>query len=256
MNVLSWWPNVETFLKIAPGLILLPFTAWLTFKKIGQKATFSYSITYPNNSEPRITAGILTNLKDKPLVVHSLYMLIDKDLMLPIAEYNPPLIVKSMECVGVESPEVSAYVCNGEKFSLDFDFEKSLLQVYAITMQGHLLCSASRVTSTNLHAYMTGTRLICPLREYFNGVIYNDSVLYALVYETADNQTHTAFIDRGGFISGQWKLKYNALPETCLSTPESVTETIRSSKLGPLVPKFRIYKLHDAVQPGLPNKAS
>lgn len=249
MDVLSWWPNVEAFLKIAPGLVLLPFTAWLTFKKIGQKATFSYSVSYGNNSEPRITSGILTNLKDKPLVIHSIYMWIDKDLMLPIAEYNPPLIVKAMECIGVESEEVSAYICNGEKISLELDYENSLLQIYAITPEGHLLCSASRVTSADLHAYITGTRILTPVRDRFNGLIYNDSVLYALVYKSSENKTLTAFIDRGGFISGQWNLKYNALPPESLGTPETVTETIKKSNLGPLIPNFNIYKLHDFIKP-------
>ncbi len=201
------WPLVAEFLKLVPGLLLFPLTLMLTWKKIGHKALITYSLSYDRYTAPGLSDIVITNCKDKPLIVHALYTIIDRHILVVLKEFSPPLVVKGLESASIVCDPVSSYRVGDDPFEFSFN---STAEIYITTTGGRVKCEYDQRPSTisimESEQYVLAAKSI----QQFNGHVYDDRVCYALVFSYQGKQ-HTAFVDIGGMIGLEWPFNINRL---------------------------------------------
>jgi hypothetical protein len=235
-DFIAWagWPYVGDFFKIVPGVVLFPLTLMLAWKKFGNKALITYSLTHDVYTAPRLTDIALTNCKDRPLIVHALYIIVDRHILVPLKEFSPPLVVKGLESALIECDPVSSYSVGEHPFEFDF---LNVGEIYVLTTGGSFKCGAD--PTPRLISIATDERYqhARARRRLFNGHVFNDLVRYALTF-AVKGKSYTAFIDVGGIIGLEWPFHINGLrPEnmTDAATVKEVLEEIYGELMdGPL----------------------
>ena len=100
---------IKEILKIMPGALLFPFSLYFFWKKIYHKVYVSFTVGHYKLSATRIESLVLSNLKDKPLPIFSIYAVIDRDISIQVQKFDPPLILKGLESLSIKTDPVSAY---------------------------------------------------------------------------------------------------------------------------------------------------
>jgi hypothetical protein len=206
---LAWagWPIIGEFVKLVPGVVLFPLTLLLAWKKVGNKALISYSVSWDQYTASGLSDIALTNCKDKPLVVHAIYIVIDRHILVPLKEFRPPLVVKGLESAPIECDPVSAYYVGHDPFEFDF---LNNGEIYITTAGGRIKCELDQTPSTISIAMSEKYQLATRSISRYNGHVYDHRVRYALVFLYQGTQ-HTAFVGVGGHIGLQWPFPVNAL---------------------------------------------
>jgi len=224
--LLSWWPNIETFLKVAPGIILFPLSAYLALQKYGQKITLSYSGYANTYSASRFTNGTITNKKDKSISVHSIFIKINKEMCMEIKEFCPPIAIKSYESLNFEFDDVSHYSCGEDILHYGEILFSGPIEFFACTPQGIIKCALVFVPDARDFASREELRLITPVRHVFHGITFDERVCSAIKF-TNKGSEHTSLITNDGFITHDWPFSPNVLSPETLTSSYSVSEFIK-----------------------------
>lgn len=230
---IAWtgWPIVGDFLKLVPGLVLFPLTLMLACKKFGNKGLITYSLSYDAYTAPRMTNLALTNCKDKPLIVHALYIIVDRHVLVPLKEFSPPLVIKGLESALVECDPVSSYRVGEHPFNISF---ANVCEIYVVTTGGRFKCDADYTPNLLSIAQGEGYQHVHTTTHLFNNRVYDDRVRYGLTFSYKGN-VHTAFIGIGGLIGLEWPFQINALrPESIVdaATVKAVLEDLYGGEMG------------------------
>jgi len=202
-------------LKVLPGAILFPFSIYFIWKKMGNSVAVSFSYGSEGFSATRITSIIFTNKKDKPLPIFSAFLLINKDLLIPIEKFDPPIVLRSLEVMQVGTGQFSTYHLGEEQFKLTSELIRDA-EFYAITTSGPIRCDIIGNHSDISYAYKNDVGLVTKSTSKFNGHVYNEHVVFAISY-LIDGKQQTALVAKSGFIGGDWGFRYNMIPQDSLS---------------------------------------
>ena len=240
MDLLTVFGN---FLKIVPGLILLPLSAYLGLKKVGTKATISYTLTKKAHTAGNISSAIISNKKDKPIVLHDIFIKINNDTTIEVKKFHPPLVIKGLETLLVEFEDVSSY-SDGER---DVDFfslvdEKNLVGFYANTPDSCLKFQIKGVASPMIQAYGSNSPFIVPVKQDFKGIIYGKNIRWAVVYKFYDIEK-TCLINDGGIVLYDWPFSPLTIESKNLENANLIKEQILNSPLNGIITDFMIYDL-------------
>lgn len=235
----SSWPAIESFLKIAPGLVLLPLTLFLGWKKIGHKVQVSFGWSHNRITAKHISDVVISNLKDKPLTVHEIHLLIDRDIVVPVAKLKPPVIVKGLESIVVEPKPVSAYYIGDQEYEPG-QTQNGLVEMFITTPDGLVKCEIVSDPSIRSFKKLRDYRSAQTSTSSYNGIVYNDKALYALVY-IYDGGTKTAIVEKSGFITVGWPFLPNALQQDDLASEQTVKAALMSSEISHVIKESELY---------------
>ena len=211
-------------LKVLPGALLFPFSVYFTWKKIGKSIGVSFSVSVGGFAATRITSIVFTNKKDKPLPIFSAFLLVNKDVMVPVEKFDPPIVLKGLEVMKIETTPFSVYYLGSDQFELTHDIIQDA-EFFVITSSGAVRCDILNTHSDFSFAYKNRTSVVTKSTSTFNGLVYNEHALFAISY-LVEGKQKTAFIDRSGFIGEGWDFRYNMVPRELL-TKDGIWEFIK-----------------------------
>ncbi|RBW44592.1 hypothetical protein DS885_11040 [Psychromonas sp. B3M02] len=179
-----------------PILILISsvFAIFFASKKIGNNITVNYSISYEGFSAGSIKELVLSNKKDKPVSIFSIYALFENDLALEVKKLSPPVILKPYETVSIFPDKYSELSVDGDEFNDMLNNIKFVID----SADGLIPCKKS-IKKESMSHYRTITK-----NTYlYNGFVYNESVRFILDY-VFEGDKKTAFITKSGYIGNEW----------------------------------------------------
>ncbi|WP_289118079.1 hypothetical protein [uncultured Idiomarina sp.] len=222
--------SFQEFLKIVPGLAIFPLTFYLAWRKIGRKVSCSLTVGSDRISEERITSIVLTNHKDSPVAIFEVSAVCEDDISLSLEKPNPPIILKSLESVVIETEPYSNLTIGGDKYSPELLFGK--IQVYVACSDEIIKCKM--VSHPTLFNHMKFNHLTQASKNTykFNGFVYNEKVKYAIIYNM-NSEVKTAFVDHSGFISGDGDFHYNLAPQEQMRSETTVREFLKIMEVSP-----------------------
>lgn len=235
----QFWPHIENALRIVPGLVLLPLTLFLGWKKIGHKVHVSYTTTYERLSASRLTDLVITNLKDKPIAVYEIHLLIDRHFVIPVQKFNPPVIIKGLESAVVETQPVSEYFLGEQVFELGTRGGQ-LFEIYLTTHAGLIKCKVVNPPSITAYQKFKDYEMAVAHTQKYNGIVYNDTAMYAVIYRF-EGATHTAIVEQGGFIVTGWPFLPNELPQEAMLSAEMVRKALAASEIQHVINTKELY---------------
>ena len=231
---------LELFLNFSnayfrPLLILVTssFAIYFACKKLGNSVAVQYSVSHEGFSAPRINQVILSNNRDKPVSIYSLYATFDNDVLLELKKFSPPEILKPYETIGVFTDQYSKLRIDNDEFSPNFlDAE-----IWVESADKVIKCKA-RKRSNLLKNYKKVSK-DCFL---YNGFVYDDTVAYILSYVN-DGTLQTAFIHYSGYIGNEWNFQINHLGSEGNVTPEIVVEMLESTGLHNVFSDYQVVEV-------------
>jgi hypothetical protein len=233
------WPYIDTFLRITPGIILLPLTFFLGWKKIGNKIHVSFSFTYERISASRLTNIVITNQKDKPATVHEIYALIDRHFVLPVQKLSPPVVIKGLETLALNTDPVSRYYLGEEEY--DFDPQPGqILEIYLTTQDGLIKCKTTNTPSIQSYTKFKNYSIATTHNQRYNDIVYNENAAYALIYKY-DGDTKTAIVESGGFILVGWPFLPNGLRQEDMASEKTVKAALMASEIKYIIKESELH---------------
>lgn len=223
------WPAIDSALKIVPGLVLLPLTFFLGWKKIGNKVQVSFSWQHERISATRLTNLVITNLKDKPITVHEIHLLIDRHIVVPVQRLTPPQIIKGLESVVIEPDRVSHYHLGDEEYDPEWRPGQKL-EMFLTTQDGPIQCEIVSPPSIQSFKRFKDYAVAVTHTRKYNNIVINDEAAYALVYKY-DGEVKTAIVERSGFITADWRFLPNALRQEDLASEQTVKAALMGSDI-------------------------
>lgn len=217
--------TAKEILKIIPGLIALPFSIYFAWKKINHKILAYITVGHDRLSATRISNIVLSNLKDKPVPIFSIYAIIDRDISVEVEKFDPPLILKGLESLSINTSPVSSYFIGAENYEPRF-MPPQELELYLVSTGKPIKCKISTPPSIQSLKELSKYSMATARTKRFNGFVYNESLAYAIIYHT-EGQHKTAFIERSGFICKEWQYQYNMIPAEKMRNADGVREFIR-----------------------------
>lgn len=233
-------------LKVLPGALLFPFSIYFAWKKIGNKVGVSFSFGGSEFSATRITSIVFTNKKDKPLPIFSAFLLVNKDMVVPVEIFDPPLILKGLEVMQITTSPFSYYCVGSDRLELTFDLIREA-EFFVITLSGAIRCDILNTHSNFSYAYTNDMCVAVKNTWRFNDHVYNEHALFAISY-LIDGKQKTALVARSGFIGGDWDLRFNMVPQEML-TKDGIWEFIKQCGYEKLFQGVSIDKLQHPLRP-------
>lgn len=212
-------------LKVLPGILLFPFSIYFAWKKIGHNVGVSFSYGASTFEALRITSIVFTNKKDKPLPIFSAFLRLHKDVVVPVEKFDPPIVLKGLEVVQVETAPFSTYYLGDEKFELSSELLREA-EFFLVTAFGTIQCEIVGTGSDVGYAYQNDMSLAVKSTRTFNGRVYNEHALYAISY-LIEGKQRTAFVARSGYIGEEWDFRYNYVPKDLLSSTAGIEEFLK-----------------------------
>lgn len=181
------------------------------------------------------------NMKDRPLAIFSIHAVMD-GMSFGLKEFDPPLILKAMEAVTVETQRVSYYYAEGKVYEwTTLQRGESPVDIYLSTSLRTIKCSRRSPPSRIEFAMKRRLRLVTTGTRRFNEVIYNQNARYALIY-TEEGRQRTVLISTHGDIDWHWA--QNRLPPSDMRDIRTVHEAIERSGIAPLISPYAVHDLH------------
>lgn len=235
--------SVQEFLKIVPGIVLFPLSFYLTWKKLGTKVIASITLGSDRITASRITYVDLSNLKDRPIAIYSMHAVVNNMVTYEIDKFEPPVILKPLESLRVETKPFSSLWLDGNKYELDI-VKNNDIAVHLVISNGIIKC-------------MTGSHpCFLPIRKFanykiankvvkqYNNIVYGDNVVYAIIY-MQQSQTKTAFVDTSGLISREWGFGFNIIPQSSMLSKDHVKKKLEEARFDLFVDFFDIQDLRN-----------
>jgi hypothetical protein len=239
--ILEHFLSFQEFLKVVPGLLIFPISLYLGIQKIGTKVTARVSFGGNPISPYCIRYIDLRNLKDRTIVMYSIFASInDDEFLLELKKCNPPLIVKGYQSIIVEIPSYAFLQLDGKNFELD----NSMMN--KITIYLELAHSTIKCKTFNYHKpisrKLSKYRILKNITNNFNGIIYDKRAVYAITYGS-ENRVKTAIVNDAGIISGDWDFGILQMPMLSLRSKEAIEAQLEIMKFGDQVDWFKVYLL-------------
>lgn len=212
------WDDFAGFLKIVPGLLLLPFGIYFGFKKIGYSVGCQVNVRNSRVLGIHISSIIFQNNKDRPIAITEIFG-IQNNVKFQIEEPKTPILLKSLETIVVKPEDYTKYVCKGERFEVDMT-DLGTLQIFVVTPEKTIPCKHIFRPAAELEKYHKGRDVAHKITRRFNDVVYGEKSLFAIVYNTG-KEYRTTTVDMRGFIDDTDHLGCNHIPEGNL-TPEGI----------------------------------
>lgn len=191
--------------------------------KWGNKAVYFATMGADLSSPMRITSISIANLKDKPLIIYNINVLL-KDLgYYELERFDPPLVIKGLEATSITTTPYTELTLKPNPF----DNLKQKLDIILTTESSAIKCKAAKSPEAINHKYFNKHKRIGISRKIFNKKIYSNRDGWALVYMFEGAQ-RTSFLAKNGFIHSEWPFPINALPSQIMDKPESIKESISS----------------------------
>lgn len=173
---------------------------------------------------------MLTNLKDRSTPIFGLYA-VHGNVVIPLIEFENPIVLKSFESIKIEVPPVSEYWLGGEPFTFPIGISKESerIDIHYTTINKFKKCVPLSPPSLMVMSLKKGRRLqrVMVHKVAHNGRVYSANVIYIVEYEI-HGKWHSAFIDSGGLI--HWDFSPNAIPQSILSEPQAVADSLLRSR--------------------------
>lgn len=187
--------------EFRPLVILVSsgFGVYFASKKIGQKVTAQYSVGSTPFQPPHIKEVVLSNKKDKPVNVYSVYAVFNRDLGLKLEGCSPPIVLKPYESLALKMTSHSFLHVGSDKYEPEFSNAK----IYIESDDKLIRCESSYRPSL-----VDKFRTVSVVRHSYNGFVYGDSVAFILCY-VLNGSLRTAFIHKSGYIGNEWGLDPN-----------------------------------------------
>ncbi|TWC27795.1 MULTISPECIES: S24 family peptidase [unclassified Pseudomonas] len=233
------WPHIDTVLRIIPGIILLPLTFYLGWKKIGNKVLISYSTAHERLTATRVGDIVITNLKDKPLTVHEIYVLVDRHFVVPVQKLSPPIVVKGLESIALDTDPVSNYYLGEEEYNFD-KYSGQILEFYLSTHEGLIKCKTVNPPSVGSYTKFKDYVVAMPHTQRYNGIVYNENAAYALIYRY-EGESKTAILETGGLILTGWPFLPNQLQLHDMRSEHSVKAALMASEIKYLIKESELH---------------
>ncbi|MBC3465017.1 hypothetical protein [Pseudomonas sp. RW10S2] len=247
--LVSAWPIASDILKVIPGIVIFPLSWFLAVKKIGVSAEISYSTSASLVSEYFFDTITVTNHKDKALTIFEIFVIYEKDLIIPLLTCEPPLLVKAYEAANCDIPPISGLSCGGMEMSLLADSRK-LFEFYISTPSGVRKCKTARRPNSVTEMVKNNYRMMSIKRNTYNGAVYSSSVAYAINYKY-NGKEGFSFITVNGMIYLDWPLRENRVPEDWLDSPETLVRKLKDTNIASDLESFSIADLRDQSLRGL-----
>ncbi|EGQ7814862.1 hypothetical protein ABVD54_003435 [Vibrio parahaemolyticus] len=218
-----------------PILVLITsiFAIYFAWKKIGHNIMVQYSVVHEGFSAPRINEIILSNNKDKPVSVYSIYATFDNDLLLELKKFSPPEVLKPYETIGIFTDQYSALRVNNDDFSPNFlDAE-----IWVESAEKTIRCKARK--RQNLLANYRKVSKNC---HKFNGFVFDETVAYILSY-VVDKRLKTAFIHFSGYIGNEWDFSPNHLGDESKVNVATIMVMLAETGLGELFSDYQVIEV-------------
>lgn len=233
--------SIQEFLKIVPGLTIFPLSFYLAWKKLGIKVAGSFTVHYNRTTAKRIGEVVLVNLKDKPITIFAIYAIMDQDISWEIDKFDPPIILKSLESIRIETQPYSELYLGNEKFEPNF-LSPSKIELYIATPRKMIKCeTVSHPNLLNIPAFKH-YRAAAKNTRRFNNIVYNDGAAYAITY-VINSEVITAIVDQSGFIGSNFDFGFNMVPAECMKSKDELKTCLEQTSFGKLVDRFVVDKL-------------
>ncbi len=235
--------NFQEFLKVVPGLLIFPISLYLGLQKIGTKVSAGISFGSNPISPYCIRYVDLRNMKDRTIVIYSIFVSInDDEYLLELKKLHPPLILKGYQATIVEIPPYSFLLLDGEKFELDQSMTNKTT-IYLEVAHSTVKCNTlnyEKPISKKLSKY----RILKNITNNFNGIIYDNHAIYAITY-SAEGRVKTAIINDAGVFKGEWNFTMSQLPMKAMYSKEAIEKELIAMGFAKNVDWFKIYLLRE-----------
>lgn len=184
---------INTHLKPFFFILATYLTIRLGLKKFGNEVLATCTITSEYFKPDYISSVVLTNCKDKPIVIKSILAEFKDNSHIELIKFKEPLVISAHSSNKVKIPPYSKLSLNGCEYTPD------LLDITIILKSDseYIKCK-----EPNIKKGLSSVQITKSNRE-FNGFIYNESLKYALLYSEND-KSYTAFIAANGFLGNEW----------------------------------------------------
>jgi len=233
--------SFQEFLKIIPGLLIFPISLYLGLQKIGTKVSARISLGNNTISPFCIKYVDLRNMKDRPIVIYSIWATFsDDDFKIKLKECNPPLILKGYQAVVAEIPPYSFVRLNGHKFELN----KAIIEkttIYLELAHSTVKCETSNYEEL-LSKKLSKSQMLENITNNFNGIIYDEHAVYAVTY-ASQYRVRTAIINNAGVFNGEWDFDIHQIPMKSMKSKEAVEAELKAMRFEDNVQWFTVHLL-------------
>ncbi|MEM5550116.1 hypothetical protein WNY63_05155 [Pseudoalteromonas neustonica] len=184
---------INTHLKPFFFILATYLTIRLGLKKFGNEVLATCTITSEYFKPDYISSVVLTNCKDKPLVIKSILAEFKDNSHIELIKFKEPLVISAHSSNKVKIPPYSKLSLNGCEYTPDLLDIKIILQ----SDFEYIKCK-----EPNIKKGLSSVQITKSNRK-FNGFIYNESLKYTLLYSKND-KAYTAFIAANGFLGNEW----------------------------------------------------
>ncbi len=231
----------QEFLKIIPGLLIFPISLYLGLQKIGTNVCARISFGNNQISPHCIRYVDLRNMKDRTIVIYSVYAsLNDGEFLLELKQCNPPIILKAHQSIIAEIAPYSFLLLNGKKFELNQNtIEKTT--IFLELAHNTIKCNTENYKK-HINKKLSKYQMLENITRNFNGIVYDEHAVYAITYGSR-SRVRTAIINEAGIFTGDWEFIILQLPMISMSSKESVEAALKNMHFGDNVDWFKVYLL-------------
>lgn len=233
--------SVQEFLKIVPGMVLFPLSFYLAWKKLGTKVIASITLGTDRITASRITCVDLSNIKDRPIAIYSIYAVVNDVISYEIDRFEPPIILKPLESLRIETKPFSSLWLGAEKYELDIAGNNNIT-IHLIISNGIIKCRKGSHPCFLPNRKYLNYKIASKEVKKYNNIVYGDNVVYAIIY-SQKSQTKTAFIDTSGLISQEWGFAFNMIPQESMLSKDHVKQKLEEACFDKLVDFFDVLNL-------------
>lgn len=221
------------------GLIALPFTLYFAWTKIGFRVVVQPTWSGRRHAASGISRLTLINMKDRSLAIFHTHAVFE-GTVIPLKDFDPPLILKGYEAVNVEIPEVSNYYLGNQPFEWNAGVDLNGVDIFLSTASRMVKCKHGSPPSHIGFARRKNSALVIRHTNSFNGRVYNENIRYAIGYRL-DGAEQTSFIDKSGFID--WQFVPNSLRMEDLVSEAAVRNVLDANSMSRIIGRYYVQAL-------------
>jgi hypothetical protein len=237
--LLRWADIIELVAAVFSAFVLGGLSFYFAWQKIGYSIQAGYSLGKGRTTAFYISSITLINRKNRPVPIFAIWVLLDNTHALNVLKPDKPIILPPHGAESLTVPPVSLVRAGLDPFDFktvhDFTF-------WIVTTDRLLKCRAARKPAPEIDSRFSLCIPLVTSTNRFNGHVYDDETLYAIVYREGE-ETRTAFVDTAGFISGQWELNFNRVHSDALASAEKLKATLDAVGTEEFLGKYFVDKL-------------
>jgi hypothetical protein len=180
-------------------------------------------------------------MKDKPLPVFEIYAVVG-DVYFEVEQFDPPIIVKPLESIQVQTKPYSRLSLQTGKFEPSF-IPSENIGLYLVLDRKVVKCKMVSHPYTNVIPALKKYRIAVKETATFNGQVYNEDSTYAIIYRV-NSETKTAIVDRSGFICRNWNFWFNTTPKEHLKSESDLGNYLETVEFNKAAEWFKVQALN------------